>query len=179
MSEYLSALTGAISSFAIGAAVYFGQLRYARWGAAMNIIAEFNSLAWLTLRNQLQEDLTRHHDPAVLGKPASEEFPSDARDRIWALLAFYARLSVMFDGKFVARKPVFLTFGEVFAWWYEFSLKYLPGLEETSEMKHARALNTLFEIEARRLHKGGVYAGWRQRGKDARASLGLAIRDGD
>lgn len=62
MAECLSAWAGAVYSIFIGGAVYLGQQRYARWGAAMDIFAEFNSMEWLRLRNRLQDGLTATHE---------------------------------------------------------------------------------------------------------------------
>lgn len=172
-SDFVSALIGAASSIFIGGAVFIGQQRYARSSAAMNIIAEFNTLDWLALRNRVQEDVTLNPElsamaPVVAG--ITEEARAE-RNRLWALIAFYARLSVMFDGKFVARKPVFLAFGEVFAWWYEFAFRYMTELENTSELQHIRQLHRSFKQQANRYNKQQSYRAWRERGRNARAAL--------
>jgi len=174
-SEYISALVGAISSIFIGGAVYLGQQRYAKWTAAMNIIAEFNTLEWLGLRNALQEDLTRDPGFSVMASdaPGAGDDVRRLRHQAWALIAFYARLSVMFGGGFLARKPVFATFAEVFAWWYEFWLRYRSELEGTSELDHIRKLKTEFELEANAQHRSRDFVRWRERGRAARAVLGL------
>lgn len=157
-SEHISALVGAMSSIVIGGAVYFGQQRYAKWGAAMDVIAEFNSLEWLALRNELQVELMRRPEFSVMASAGStdDEPTRILRNRAWALIAFYARLSVMFGGGFLAKKPVFATFAEVFAWWYEFWLRYRTELEGTSEMEHIDALMTSFKLEANAQHKSNL-----------------------
>lgn len=177
-TEYVSALVGAIASIVIGAAVYLGQQRYARWSAAMDIIAEFNTLEWLALRNRLHEDVSLAPRLAVLGAVPTEldDEAREQRARAWALIAFYARLSVMFDGQFLARKPVFMALGEVFAWWYEFDLKYPSPVSDSSEMAHIHRLHDLFGTEARKQHKMPAYREWLGRGQRARAALGLPVK---
>lgn len=93
-----------------------------------------------------------------------------------ALAKWNQRIAAGQPPQFLARKPVFMALGEVFAWWYEFDLKYPSPVSDSSEMAHIHRLHDLFGTEARKQHKMPAYREWLGRGQRARAALGLPVK---